>query len=98
MTKWNGLEQLDALKAKLEALPKHLGEAVVDAVKPRTPVRTGALQADWQYVVEGPVLTVGNTMHYATFVELGTSRMRPVGMLQTTVMGVPQIVKNYVES
>jgi hypothetical protein len=95
---WKGLDQIDALKAKLQALPDYLGQAVVDRVKPRTPVDTGALQADWQYVVEGPTLTVGNTMGYASFVELGTVKMRPVGMLQTTLLEVPQIVTNYLKS
>jgi HK97 gp10 family phage protein len=97
MTKWNGIEQLDDLKAKLQALPQYLGQTVVDRVKPRTPVRTGALQRDWQYEVEGPMLTVGNTMEYASFVELGTVKMRPVAMLQTTLMEVPQIVTSYLE-
>lgn len=97
MTSWKGLEQLDQLKEKLDSLPQRLGQAIVDRVRPRTPVRTGALQADWQYEVDGRMLTVGNTMPYATFVELGTSRMRPVGMLQTTLMEVPQLVVKLLE-
>jgi hypothetical protein len=96
-TGWKGLDQIDALKAKLQALPAYLGQALVDRVKPRTPVDTGALQADWQYAVEGAILTVGNTMDYASFVELGTVKMRPVGMLQTTLLEVPQIVTNFLK-
>jgi hypothetical protein len=98
MTQWKGLDQIDSMKAKLQALPQYLGQSVVDRVKPRTPVRTGALQADWQYAVEDTTLTVGNTMDYASFVELGTVKMRPVGMLQTTLLEVPQIVTNYLKS
>lgn len=97
MTTWKGLDQIDTLQDKLRALPNYLGQQVVARVKPRTPVDTGALQADWQYVVEGSTLTVGNTMDYASFVELGTVRMRPVGMLQTTLLEVPAIVTNYLK-
>lgn len=96
-TKWNGLDGLDELQAKLKALPNYLGQEVVARVKPRTPVRTGALQSDWQYVVQDTKLTVGNTIPYATFVELGTVKMRPRAMLQTTLLEVPQIVNDYLK-
>lgn len=93
-----GLESIDALIEKLQGLPDALGGAMVESVKHKTPVRTGALKAAWSYEVEDKLLTVGNTMPYAVYVELGTPKMAPRGMLTTTLLEVPQMVATYLES
>jgi hypothetical protein len=94
---WKGLDQIDAMVAKLQGLPQWLGQTVVDRVKQKTPVRTGALRDAWTYEVDESLLTVGNTIPYAIFVELGTPKMAPQGMLSTTILEVPQLVITYLE-
>jgi hypothetical protein len=83
---------------KLQGLPQWLGQTVVDRVKQKTLVRTGALRDAWAFEVDGSLLTVGNTMPYAIFVELGTPKMAPQGMLSTTILEVPQLVITYLEA
>ena len=59
-------------------------QAYADAVR-ATPVRTGTLQAGWSVSVEGSkkltVVSIENTVPYAMYVEMGTSKMRGKEML-----------------
>ena len=59
-------------------------QAYADAVR-ATPVRTGTLQAGWSVSVEDSkdftVVSIENTVPYAMYVEMGTSKMRGKEML-----------------
>lgn len=59
-------------------------QAYADAVR-ATPVRTGTLQAGWSVSVEESkkltVVSIENTVPYAMYVEMGTSKMRGKEML-----------------
>jgi hypothetical protein len=91
MAQWKGLEQIDKLIEGVQNLPQRLGEELLARVKARTPVRSGYLQSRWQVVLTPTTLTLGNDARYASYVEFGTPKMAPVGMLGTTVMEVPAI-------
>ena len=59
-------------------------QAYADAVR-ATPVRTGTLQAGWSVSVKEcknlTVVSIENTVPYAMYVEMGTSKMRGKEML-----------------
>jgi hypothetical protein len=93
---WKGLDQLDALQASLTTLPQRLGEEMLTRVKARTTVRSGALRDAWAMEITSTTLTIGNPLPYATFVEMGTPKMAPVGMLGSVVMEVPQLITKLV--
>ena len=44
-------------------------------LRAKTPVDTGRLRSEWQVSLEGKGLRITNAAPYATYVELGTSRM-----------------------
>lgn len=92
MAQWKGLDQLDALIERVDSLPDQLGQRFVKRVKALTPVRTGALQRDWVYVLHETTLTVGNSMPYAFYVEMGTTKFAPRAMLRTAAYEVPMMV------
>jgi hypothetical protein len=91
MAQWKGLDQIDDLIEKVESLPARVAEEMQTRVMDRTPVRSGYLKSRWQiqYTTTGFIL--GNDATYAPYVEFGTPKMHPVGMLGTTVMELPQI-------
>lgn len=51
----------------------------------RTPVRTGDLRAGNTVNVTDTSFEFDNEVHYFGYVENGTPKMRPVGMLKTTL-------------
>lgn len=69
----------------------HLAHLLVDKIKAATPVRTGNLQAGWEYE---PVSSVGepvvikNDVKYASFVNDGTRHMKGQHMLQRGINGM----------
>lgn len=89
---WKGIDQLDDLIAKVQSLPQKVAEEMQQRVMDRTPVRSGYLKSRWQVVYTTTGFTLGNDAPYASFVEFGTPKMSPVGMLGTTVMELPQVV------
>lgn len=57
----------------------------------KTPVRSGYLQSRWQKRVETGTINISNDAGYASYVEFGTEKMAPVGMLRTTLENSQQI-------
>lgn len=57
----------------------------IEAVKQKTPVDTGKLKEAWQVKRDGVEIMIENATPYAGHVEYGTEKMRPVGMLTSTI-------------
>lgn len=60
-------------------------------VKQKTPVRTGFLQSSWGGNEQPTKIEVFNGAPYAEYIENGTERIAPVGMLKTTIQEAPAI-------
>ncbi|MGH6646215.1 HK97 gp10 family phage protein [Aquabacterium sp.] len=86
------IDYLNSLVVDLDKLPQAFGDEFLKAVKQKTPVESGTLQQGWNLDVEGPVIEVSNEVPYAHFVEDGTEKMAPVGMLKATILEAPQIL------
>ena len=62
-------------------------------IQQRTPVRTGALQGGWGITMKTGGFEIYNTKEYAAYVEYGTPKMAPVGMVRTTLLEKDDITK-----
>lgn len=80
--------QLDAALKKFKI--EWADEAFTRIVQ-RTPVDTGALKADWKQEQRTGGFDIWNTQGYATYIEQGTPKMAPVGMIATTILEKNQI-------
>lgn len=81
------------LQTKLRKFPQLFLIEFLERVKRRTPVRTGKLQNGWGGTSKAGVIEVYNTQEYAEYVENGTPKMAPKGMLRATVLEVEQIAE-----
>jgi HK97 gp10 family phage protein len=71
------LSQMEAIKEPIaEATELYLEKVVTDA-KSIVPVRTGTLQRSIMFSGREGEYQVGSRVNYASYVEYGTSRMRP---------------------
>ena len=62
-------------------------------VEIRTPVgETGKLQRGWGFTKKKTSIEIYNTQDYASYVEYGTSKMAPRGMLRATLLEHDQIL------
>jgi len=78
-------------------LEEKFKEEFLHRVAQRTPVRTGALKAGWEWDEQGDSLYFTNDVEYAIFVEQGTSKMAPRMMVGTTLLEVDDILKQVVK-
>jgi len=62
-------------------------------VEQKTPVRTGLLKASWSNAVTPESITLNNSTDYAIYVEEGTPKMSPVGMVSTTILESEDIMR-----
>jgi hypothetical protein len=62
-------------------------------VKDRTPFVTGVLQEGWDKDITDSAVEIYNNVEYAPFVEYGTYKMAPVGMLRTTALEAQEIAE-----
>jgi len=80
------LSQIQGFEKPLaEALELYLEKVVTDA-KAIVPVRTGTLQRSIRFWGGEGKYTVGSRVHYAPYVEYGTSRMAPRPFLIPALM------------
>ena len=90
------IEGLPELKAKLEQLDVGMkeqvryalafeGEAIKTVAEYLCPVRTGYLRSTIYALIEGWILKLGASAHYARYVEFGTRFMRAVRFLSRAV-------------
>ena len=84
----------DVLKALAEAEEKaltligELGQSeVVKKITENGSVDTGLMRNSTTYEVQKDRVTIGNTVHYAPYVELGTSKQRAKPFLKPAVYG-----------
>jgi HK97 gp10 family phage protein len=87
------LSQMEAIKEPVaEAMELYLEKVVTDA-KSIVPVRTGTLQRSIMFTGGEGEYTVGSRVHYASFVEYGTSRMRPKPFLTPALLWNISVLK-----
>lgn len=82
---------LEDLEKKLARFDDEFAKEFVDRVKSRTPVITGYLKGSWASDVGKTEILIYNTAEYASYVEYGTERLAPRGMLATTITEKEQI-------
>lgn len=91
------MAEIDKVFAGLDTRLRRFKEAFaiefLDRVKRRTPVRTGKLQRSWGATQRATDVEIYNVADYASYVEYGTERMEPRGMLRATLMEVDQIAE-----
>lgn len=81
------------LKKKIDLFTLEFAKEFVMRVKQKTPVITGKLRDGWLSEVKKDVIEVSNTVDYAPFVEFGTHKMSPRGMLRSTVEEADQVAE-----
>lgn len=77
----------------VEGLKTYLVTEVAERIRRRTPVDTGRARAGW--VVNGDVIS--NDVPYIGYLEMGTPRMAPFGMVRTTMEEVPSIINEFLQ-
>jgi hypothetical protein len=82
------------LDTSLRKLKMEIGIEVKRRVEERTPVgKSGRLKKGWGFTPKARDIEVYNIVEYASFVEMGTDKMEPRGMLRTTIAEMDQIVE-----
>jgi hypothetical protein len=72
------------IKTRLRKFRHEFGKEFLARVQERTPVVTGTLHAGWEYQLKEQDVEVRNRVPYASYVERGTDKMEPRGMLAAT--------------
>jgi hypothetical protein len=78
---------------KLRKFKREWASEAVTRIQQRTPVRTGDLQGGWGVTMKTTGFEIYNTKDYAAYVEYGTPKMAPVGMVRTTLLEKDDITK-----
>ncbi len=87
------------VKGKLQAFKEEFAKEFQKRVEDRSPVDTGLLKKSWETeIVPGAInLTSDATnksgQQYAGYLEYGTEKIPPVGMVRTTMLEAEQIAK-----
>lgn len=81
------------LDTRLRRFKEEFGMELMERVKQKTPVRTGALRDGWGFEQKRESISVYNTQEYAGYVEYGTEKMAPRAMLRTTLLEKEQIAQ-----
>lgn len=81
------------LQTKLRKFKREWGIEFTRRVRERTPVRTGYLQNSWGFTVKAEDIEIYNVADYASFVEYGTEKMAPRGMMRATILEADQITE-----
>lgn len=71
--------------SKIDQVIDLYAQEVIERTKLKTPVQTGKLQDSWSSRVDSNTVEFRNDTDYAAYVEYGTVKMAPVGMLSTTL-------------
>jgi hypothetical protein len=86
-------DDIKRLQGVMQRLPDEIAKEFLARLNMRTPVDTGALQAANKVEVVDNTIVVSNDKDYFDYVEDGTPKMRPVGMLKITEAELPAIVR-----
>lgn len=81
------------LQTKLVNFKREFAMEFKSRVEQRTPVRTGALKGGWHIELKSTEMELSNTQEYMQYVEFGTPKMQPHGMVRTTLLEGEQIME-----
>lgn len=80
------------LGTQLRKFKSEFGQEFKARVEARTPVgETGRLSRGWGFTTTKTDIEVFNTVEYAAYVEYGTPKMEPRGMLRATILESEEI-------
>lgn len=86
---------IEKFRARLVATKANIVKALIADVQENTPVDTGELRAGWHDDGTAADLNaatrISNEVEYGPYVEFGTSRMEPRGMMQRTIANASSI-------
>lgn len=85
--------EFDEVYEEIDGFLESFMEEFTKRVKRRTPVRTGELRVSFDYTVEDNFIEFGSDLDYASFVEWGTPKMAPQGMVSVTCEEAEQIAE-----
>jgi hypothetical protein len=86
--------ELEQVNDSISKLVERYVEEVINRTKMKTPVDTGKLRDSWIGTSQETQCIFENSQPYAGFVEYGTVKMAPVGMLTTTLNESEQILQS----
>jgi hypothetical protein len=81
------------LEEKIDKFKEEFAKEFLSRVKSRTPVITGRLQRSWEIVEYKKSIEIQNSAPYSYYVEYGTPKMAPRGMMRTTIAEKDQITQ-----
>lgn len=81
------------LDTKLRRFKEEFGVELLERTRARTPVRSGALKGGWGFRNKATSIEIYNTQEYAAYVEFGTEKMAPRGMLRTSLLEADDITR-----
>ena len=81
------------LGTRLRRFKQEFAVEMLERIRARTPVETGALKGGWGQTQRQEGFDIWNTQDYAGYVEYGTIHMAPRGMIRTTLMEKEDIAK-----
>lgn len=90
-------EKVLGFKTRLRYFREEFGKEFMVRVMERTPVRTGLLQASWDFRLVDSNVEIRNNVEYASYVERGSERMEGRFMLATTAEEAEQIAEVAIE-
>jgi len=79
------------IKSKLRRFKEEYAVEMLERIRARTPVLSGALKGGWGQTQRQDGFEIYNTQDYAGYVEYGTVHMAPRAMIRTTLVEKEQI-------
>lgn len=76
-----------AIRQAIRSALRDIGERAVGYATDVVPVRTGNLKSSIAYDADDRQVIIGSDVHYASYVEEGTTRMRPRPYLRPAIVG-----------
>ncbi len=89
---------LDSVKKNAKAILAEVAEKVSVSAKKIVPVKTGALRESIEVNQEDLTAHIGSDLHYAGYIEAGTSKMSAQPYLRPALMGNLHKIKRAFEA
>ena len=84
----------DKLENKIESLLKDVRDKTIQVAKANTPKRSGLARRSWTKKSNDKGFEVSNRVHYIQYLEKGTSKQAPRGIVKPTVGKMAGYVKS----
>lgn len=81
------------VETKVNGFKNEFANEFTERVQVKTPVRSGTLKNGWQQTMTNAGYELHNYVEYATYVEFGTTKMQPTGMVATTALEAQDITE-----